>query len=49
MGVRRVAAPGAIVQRGVATAMGWALARWWGWDRAAVVVFVRLGFGMAML
>jgi monovalent cation:H+ antiporter-2, CPA2 family len=41
--VRAIALPGAVVQIGVATAIGWALARWWGWDTSAGIVF-----GLAM-
>jgi CPA2 family monovalent cation:H+ antiporter-2 len=39
MAVRKVAVPGAVVQMGVATAMGAALAHAWGWPLAAALVF----------
>ena len=39
MSVRRVAVPGAVVQMAVATAMGAALASWWGWSLSAALVF----------
>ena len=39
MAVRRIAVPGAVVQIGVATAMGAALALWWGWTPMAALVF----------
>jgi CPA2 family monovalent cation:H+ antiporter-2 len=39
LAVRRVALPGAILQSLVATGLGWALARAFGWDHAAGVVF----------
>src|SRR5688572_5527599 len=41
--VRNIALPGAVVQIGVATAIGWGLARWWEWDTSAGIVF-----GLAM-
>jgi CPA2 family monovalent cation:H+ antiporter-2 len=41
--VRNIALPGAVVQIGVATAIGLGLARFWGWDMSAGVVF-----GLAM-
>jgi monovalent cation:H+ antiporter-2, CPA2 family len=41
--VRAIALPGAIAQIAVATTIGAALARWWGWDFAAGLVF-----GLAM-
>lgn len=41
--VRNIALPGAVVQIGVATAIGLALARFWGWETSAGVVF-----GLAM-
>jgi CPA2 family monovalent cation:H+ antiporter-2 len=41
--VRAIALPGAVVQIGVATAIGWGLARLWGWDTSAGIVF-----GLAM-
>jgi CPA2 family monovalent cation:H+ antiporter-2 len=37
--VRRVAVPGALLQMPVAAALGFALARGWGWTPAAAVVF----------
>ena len=39
MAVRKIALPGAVVQIGVATLMGWALAHWWGWSLGAGLVF----------
>ena len=39
MSVRAIALPGAVVQIGVATAMGWGLARLLGWSHAAGLVF----------
>lgn len=39
LSVRRIALPGAVVQMLVATAMGAALATWWGWSAIAAVVF----------
>jgi monovalent cation:H+ antiporter-2, CPA2 family len=39
LAVRRVALPGAILQSVVATALGWAVARAFGWDHAAGIVF----------
>ena len=39
MAVRRIAVPGALLQMAVATALGWALAAWWGWSHAAALVF----------
>ncbi|PXW98694.1 Kef-type potassium/proton antiporter (CPA2 family) [Sphaerotilus hippei] len=39
MAVRRIAIPGAIVQMAVATALGGALALWWGWSVSAALVF----------
>ena len=41
--VWRIAVPGAIGQSALATAAGWALARWLGWSNAAGIVF-----GMAL-
>src|SRR5690606_1559397 len=41
--VRTIALPGAVVQISVATLIGLALARWWGWSTAAGIVF-----GLAM-
>ena len=37
--VRKIALPGAVVQMGVATAMGAGLATWWGWPIGSAVVF----------
>ena len=39
MAVRRIAIPGAIVQIAVATALGAAMALWWGWSLGAALVF----------
>lgn len=39
MSVRRIALPGAVLQISVATAMGYAAARWWGWTPGAGLVF----------
>ncbi len=39
MSVRAIALPGAVVQIGVATAMGWGLARLLGWSHAGGLVF----------
>ena len=39
LGVRRVAVPGAIGQIAVATALGVAIAKWWGWSLGAGLVF----------
>ena len=39
MAVKRIAVPGALLQMAVATALGWALAAWWGWSHAAALVF----------
>jgi len=39
LAVRRIAVPGAVVQIGVATAMGAGLALWWGWSGSAALVF----------
>jgi monovalent cation:H+ antiporter-2, CPA2 family len=39
MAVRKIALPGAVVQIGVATLMGWGLAHWWGWSLGAGLVF----------
>ncbi len=38
LAVKRIALPGAIVQMAVATALGMALATWWGWDIGAGLV-----------
>jgi CPA2 family monovalent cation:H+ antiporter-2 len=37
--VRRIALPGAVLQIGVATAMGMGLAHWWGWSLGGGLVF----------
>jgi len=39
MAVRKIAVPGAVVQMVVATALGGALAHWWGWNLGAALVF----------
>ena len=39
LSVRRVAAPGALVQMALATALGGALALWWGWGASGALVF----------
>ncbi|AEI65704.1 potassium efflux system family protein [Corallococcus macrosporus] len=39
LAVRNIAVPGAIVQIGVATVMGTAVAHWWGWSLGAGLVF----------
>lgn len=40
LSVRRIAVPGAVLQIGVATLMGYAVAHyWWGWDVGAGLVF----------
>jgi CPA2 family monovalent cation:H+ antiporter-2 len=39
MAVRKIAVPGAVVQMAAATALGAGLARWWGWDWPAGLVF----------
>ncbi len=39
LAVRRIAVPGAVVQMMCATAMGAALALWWGWTPAGALVF----------
>src|SRR6186997_1937070 len=39
LAVRRIALPGAVVQMGVATALGMGVAHLWGWDLAAGLVF----------
>jgi CPA2 family monovalent cation:H+ antiporter-2 len=39
MAVKRIAVPGAVVQMAVATALGAALATWWGWSLGAALVF----------
>ena len=39
MKARNIALPGAVVQIGVATVMGWGLARWLGWSDMAGLIF----------
>ena len=39
LAVKNIAIPGALVQIGVATVMGWGLARWMGWSHGAGLVF----------
>lgn len=39
LAVRKIALPGAVVQMVVATALGMALACWWGWGLGAALVF----------
>ncbi|GJL72506.1 MAG: efflux pump/antiporter [Nitrosomonas sp.] len=39
LAVKRIALPGAVVQMGVATVLGMALAAWWGWSLGAGLVF----------
>src|SRR5512145_2610907 len=39
LAVRRIALPGAVVQMGVATALGIGMASWWGWSFGAALVF----------
>jgi CPA2 family monovalent cation:H+ antiporter-2 len=39
LAVKRIALPGAIVQMGVATALGAGVATWWGWPIKAAIVF----------
>jgi CPA2 family monovalent cation:H+ antiporter-2 len=39
LSVRKVAVPGAIVQIAIATALGAAVAIWWGWTPAGAIVF----------
>ncbi len=39
LAVRRIALPGAVLQIAVATALGAALANWWGWDIGAALIF----------
>lgn len=39
MAVKRIAVPGAVVQMTAATALGAALALWWGWSLGAALVF----------
>lgn len=39
MAVKAIALPGAVIQIAVATALGWALARWLGWSNGAGLMF----------
>ncbi|MBT9440761.1 MAG: cation:proton antiporter, partial [Acidovorax sp.] len=39
LAVRKIAVPGAVVQMMVATALGMALATWWGWGLGGALVF----------
>jgi monovalent cation:H+ antiporter-2, CPA2 family len=39
LSVRKIALPGAVVQMGVATALGMGVAHWWGWNLGAALVF----------
>ncbi|PJI98141.1 Kef-type potassium/proton antiporter (CPA2 family) [Acidovorax sp. 69] len=39
LAVRKIAVPGAVVQMMVATALGMALATWWGWSLGGALVF----------
>jgi len=39
LSVQRIAVPGAVVQMAVATALGAAVASWWGWTPGAALVF----------
>ncbi|WP_043704505.1 YbaL family putative K(+) efflux transporter [Leptothrix cholodnii] len=39
LAVRRIAVPGAVVQMGFATALGMALASWWGWSLGNGLIF----------
>ncbi len=39
LAVRKIAVPGAVVQMGVATGLGMALAHWWGWNLGGALVF----------
>jgi len=39
MQVRKIALPGALLQMAASTVVGWLLARWWGWNEAAALVF----------
>jgi CPA2 family monovalent cation:H+ antiporter-2 len=44
LAVRRIAVPGALLQMGVATALGIGLGRWWGWGLGGALIF---GLSMA--
>jgi len=39
LAVKRIAVPGAVVQMGLATALGIAMARWWGWSWGSGLIF----------
>ncbi len=39
LAVKRIALPGAVVQMGMATALGMFIASWWGWDFGAGLIF----------
>jgi CPA2 family monovalent cation:H+ antiporter-2 len=39
LAVKRIALPGAVVQMGLATALGMALAHWWGWSLGSGLIF----------
>ena len=39
LSVKRIALPGAVVQMGLATALGMGMAAWWGWDLGAALIF----------
>lgn len=39
LAVKRIAVPGAVVQMGLATALGMALAWWWGWSLGGALIF----------
>jgi CPA2 family monovalent cation:H+ antiporter-2 len=39
MSVKRIALPGAVIQMAISTALGWALANWWGWTFGEGLIF----------
>jgi CPA2 family monovalent cation:H+ antiporter-2 len=39
LAVKRIAVPGAVVQMGLATALGMSLANWWGWELGSGLIF----------
>ncbi|HEX5801526.1 MAG TPA: cation:proton antiporter, partial [Azospira sp.] len=39
LSVKRIALPGAVVQMGLATVLGMAIAGWWGWNTGAALIF----------
>jgi monovalent cation:H+ antiporter-2, CPA2 family len=39
LAVKRIALPGAVVQMGLATALGMSLANWWGWELGSGLIF----------